>query len=148
MTTPIATIRNLTPHAVTLYSGAAVDTATPKRGDYRLAAGATPTREFPADGVVARAAEVGGEPDGVLPLARSMAWLPPLEVPVYAPVRFAGTVDLPAPVEGVVLIVSQIAGEAARAEGRDCADLFTVADIVRDASGRIVGCLALRRVAT
>ena len=143
----ITTIRNLTPHTVTLYSGAAVDTTTSKRGDYRLASGATPTREFPADGV-ARAAEVGGEPDGVLPLARSMAWLPPLEVPVYAPVRFAGTVDLPAPVDGVALIVSQIAGEAARAEGRDCADLFTVADIVRDATGRIVGCLALRRVGT
>ena len=44
--------------------------------------------------------------------------------------------------------MSQIAGEAARAEGRDCADLFTVADIVRDATGRIVGCLALRRVGT
>lgn len=148
MTTPITTIRNLTPHAISLYDGAAVDSATSKRGDYRLAAGATPTREFPADGIVARAAEVGGEADGVLLLARSMAGLPPLEVPVYAPVRFAGTVDLPAPVEGVALIVSQIAGEAARAEGRDCADLYTVADLVRDGAGRIVGCLALRRVGT
>ncbi len=142
----ITSIRNLTPHAVTLYSGGAIDTAASKRGDYRLAAGATPTHEFPADGVVARAAEAGGEPAGDIYLARPIA--PPLAVPVCAPVRFSATVDLPAPVEGVALIVSMVTADAARAEGRDCHDLLTIGDVVRDGSGRIVGCVTLRRVAT
>lgn len=34
---------------------------------------------------------------------------------------------------------------AARAEGRDCSDLFVPADVLRDVTGRIVECLALRR---
>lgn len=140
------TIRNLTPHAVNLYSGAAIDTAASKRGDIRLAADATPTVTFPPDGVVARAAEVGGEEAGNLYVARSMEWLPPYVVPVCAPVRFAATVDLPAPVDGVALIVSLVTADAARAEGRDCHDLLTIGDVVRDGAGRIVGCITLRRV--
>jgi len=68
-----------------------------------------------------------------------------VRVPIYRAVRFAHTVGLPAPQPGVGYVVSLVTASAARAEGRDCSDLFVHADVLRDVTGRIVGCLALRR---
>ena len=52
---------------------------------------------------------------------------------------FGGTGDLPAPVEGVRLVVSLITASAAQAEGRSTDDLLVVGEAVRDEGGRIIG---------
>lgn len=56
---------------------------------------------------------------------------------------FGAPVDLPAPEEGVYLIVSAITVSAAKASGRTVSDLLLTADPVRDEAGRIIGCKAL-----
>lgn len=52
-------------------------------------------------------------------------------------------VGLPPPSVHYRYIVSVIVAAAAHAEGRDISDLYVPGDQVRDASGRIVGCMAL-----
>ena len=47
--------------------------------------------------------------------------------------------DLPAPVEGVRLVVSLITASAAQAEGRSTDDRLVVGEAVRDEGGRIIG---------
>lgn len=147
MTTPI-TIRNLTPHAVAIYGGGAVDTAASKPGAYRLREDARPRVVIAPDhdGLVARAAQEGGTDAGCLTVHAPIVGA--VEIPLRSPVRFTAPVDLPPPRAGVRLIVSQITADAARASGRDCRDLLTIGDTVRDASGAIVGCLSLREVAS
>lgn len=139
------TIRNLTPHVVRVFGGGDVDTDRSRPGAHVLREGHEPRLTLAPSGVVARAAEEGGEEDGEI-AALADGRLYPVRVPVYRAVRFARTVDLPAPAEGVGYVVSLVTADAARAEGRDCADLFVPADVLRDGAGRIVGCLALRRV--
>ena len=83
--------------------------------------------EFPPEGVVARAAQVT-RPDGTLegvPMAR---------------VSYGKPEGLPAPERDVYLIVSALTISAAREAGRSTSDLLTVADPVRDAEGRVIGC--------
>ena len=58
---------------------------------------------------------------------------------------FGEVVDLPEPQEGVMLIVSIITLNAARAGGRPTDDLLITSGPVRDDSGRIIGCKALGR---
>lgn len=84
---------------------------------------------FPSEGI-ARAAQTDvkvGEINGV-PIVKT---------------TFGEVVDLPAPVEGVFLIVSIITLNAAKAGGRPTDDLLITSGLVRDESGRIVGCKAL-----
>lgn len=59
---------------------------------------------------------------------------------------FGDPVDLPNPEEGILLIVSVITANAAKACGRGADDLVITADPVRDSEGRIVGCLRLAKV--
>lgn len=141
----IVTIVNLTPHAIHVFGGGDVDTDRSRPGALVLREGRGPRLTLAPSGVVARAAEEGGEEDGEIAVLAD-GRLYPVRVPVYRAVRFARTVDLPAPAEGVGYVVSLVTADAARAEGRDCADLFVPADVLRDGAGRIVGCLALRRV--
>lgn len=65
-------------------------------------------------------------------------------VPVFAP-KYGAVTGLPEPDGRSLFIVSKMVADAAAAEGRDCADLRLVAQTVRDAYGRIVGCLGISR---
>lgn len=138
-------LRNLTPHPVVILHPAAIDGDLSQRGklvarerteEHRLVV-------FASEGV-ARAAEVGGDPDGEI-VVEVAGHLFAAKIPVRRAVRFARTIDLPAPADGVGLIVSQVTADAAAAEGRDCRDLFTPHEVVRDRGGNIVGCVSLRR---
>ncbi len=104
------TIKNLTPHAVNIISEDGVVKAT-----------------FEPTGIVARAsqqAEKVGEVDGI----------------ELVSMKFGETVDLPAPQEDVMLIVSIITINAAKAQGRTTSDLLMTADPVRNEAGQIIGC--------
>lgn len=65
-------------------------------------------------------------------------------VPVFAP-RYGAVAGLPEPDGRSLFIVSKMVADAVAAEGRDCSDLRLVAQTVRDAYGRIVGCLGISR---
>lgn len=110
------TIRNLTPHEVTL-----VD-------DGEMIA------SYEAGGVSARAEQVtvpiDVETDGV----------------VLHETRFGAPIALPAPMAGEYLIVSLPVDQAAHLAGRTIGDLLIPAEPVRDDTGRIVGCRHLARV--
>lgn len=104
------TVKNLTPHAVNVIAEDGSTIAT-----------------FAPEGVVARASQVA-EPVGTLNGIELVS------------MKFGATVDLPAPQEGVFLIVSVITINAAKAEGRITSDLLMTADSVRNSEGQIIGC--------
>lgn len=56
-------------------------------------------------------------------------------------VEFGEVVDLPAPVDGVMMVVSGLTASAVK--GRT--DLLVVGEAVRDADGKVVGCKGLSR---
>jgi len=87
-------------------------------------------RTLPPSGTVCRVPSF----DGVCPDLDGI----PTFVSSYGKVR-----DLPAPQEGVVLIVS---GMVASAEPR--LDLMSPGPLVRDDEGKVIGCLGLRRSMT
>ena len=66
------------------------------------------------------------------------------DIPLFAP-EFGKVYGLPEPDGKHVYIVSKVTADAAAAEGRGCSDLRLVAHAVRDAYGRIVGCIGLSR---
>lgn len=104
------TIKNLTPHAVSIIAEDGSTTAT-----------------FAPEGAVARAtqhAETVGSLNGI----------------ELVSMKFGATIDLPAPQEGTFLIVSVITINAAKAEGRTTSDLLMTADPVRNEAGQIIGC--------
>ena len=103
-------IRNLTPHAVNI-----------------IAENGTVKATFEPTGIVARAtqqAEHVGEVNGI----------------ELVSMVFGATVDLPEPEDDVMLIVSIITINAAKAQGRTTSDLLMTADPVRNESGQIIGC--------
>lgn len=105
-----AIIRNLTPHDVIIYND-----------DGEIIA------HYPPEGSVARAQQSMipyGEVNGI----------------VVTKTTFGATENLPAPEDGVFLIVSQITASAAKAEGRSVDDLLLTSDTVRDETGKIIGC--------
>lgn len=107
---------NLTPHAVTIYQDG------------------QPVLTIPADGRVARCTE-GREDYTHGPLLVD-------GVPVRrTTVGFGAVTDLPGPKDGVTYIVSTITGKAAAETGRT--DLVSPDLLVRDDTGRILGCEAL-----
>jgi hypothetical protein len=63
-------------------------------------------------------------------------------VPIIG-VEFGSVEGLPPAEDGTFLIVSAIAANAAKAQGRE--DVLIPARLVRDGEGQIVGCLALAR---
>ena len=132
-------IKNLTPHPVVVcqlsedgelggFTGVG-PRATPVR--YRV------VTTLPPAGQVARAAqrdEVVGELEMMgasVPIIRS---------------RFGATTDLPPPEGGTLLVVSIVTAQAAQAEGRSVEDLLSTTDPVRDAAGKILGCLKFAKV--
>ncbi len=121
---------NLTPHVVTIVSPTCAE-YDPRTRSYRLTGEAVIVREIPSTtGAVPRCsvAEADAEAIEDIPTVR---------------LEYGEVENLPAPEEGVFFIVSAITANAARRSGRT--DLLTVARMVRDADGRIVGCLALAR---
>jgi hypothetical protein len=87
------------------------------------------TKSFPSEGV-ARASQVAtpvGEVDGI----------------ELVHMEYGKPVDLPEPEEGVMLIVSLITVQAAKASGRRTDDLLLTAGQVRNGKGVIIGCRRL-----
>jgi len=139
------TIRNLTPHAITLLRD---DPEGEVRGYFgnppavregRFSVVAT----FPPESKVARVSQheerVGElEINGyTVPLVSTVFGEP------YVVIRGPGGEELrepfPEPSEGVYLIVSLITAEAVRAHGRTTRDLLVPGDYIRDADGRVIG---------
>lgn len=113
MTLVNAEIINLTPHDVNV-----------------VAEDGSPIATFPSKGI-ARAAQQD------VPVVTNNAGVEIVRT------QFGATVDLPAPEEGKLFIVSIITVSAARAEGRPTDDLLITSTPVRDEAGRIVGCRRL-----
>jgi hypothetical protein len=88
----------------------------------------------------------------IQPSGQASAWqtdetIPPLITTDGVIVRrtrraFGATIGLPAPRDGVKLVVSLITAQAARAEGRTVTDLLTPNEMVTY-RGTVVGCLSL-----
>lgn len=121
------TIINLTPHAINIYNESSVSGSV-------LIEGLLPERTILPSGVVAR-------------VSVHEEFLDVLDgIPVYR--SYYGSIEgLPAPEAGTFYIVSALTAAAAVASGRDCSDLLTPVKQVRDASGRVVGCLGFNKVA-
>jgi hypothetical protein len=112
-------IRNLTPHEITIM------------GD-----DGTVIARLPSEGV-ARATQVDEAVDTVT--------INGAAVPIVR-TKYGAPVDLPAPVDGVYLIVSLLTANAAAAAGRPTHDLLLTSGAVRDNDGRIVGCRQFARL--
>jgi len=86
-------------------------------------------------------------PSGIASAVETEEELPPLTTASGKTVRqtrktYGATVGLPDRRPGVILVVSRITANAARAEGRSVTDLRTPNEMVTH-RGRIVGCLSL-----
>ena len=125
---------NLTPHPINFYYDSAADPRTHVLYD------------GPAEPWLVLRPRMGanGRPD---PARVQVEWACTGEedgVPVFAP-RYGAVYGLPEPDGRHVYVVSEKTADAARAEGRTTDDLRLVAQTVRDAYGRIVGCLGISR---
>lgn len=129
----MATIVNLTPHEISLFSIS--DCTEVQSGAYKsltLKEGAQPLAVFPSEGV-ARASAVKAEVDQLEIAGQVVA----VNATTY------GTPEgLPEPVEGTYFVVSALTAQAAK----DRDDLLIVDGTVRDCAGRICGCTAFGRV--
>ena len=65
-------------------------------------------------------------------------------LPLYS-YDFGEVVNLPEPSKGTIYIVSKMVAEAV-AENTDRCDVYIVAETIRDAAGRIIGCKGLSRL--
>ena len=106
---------NLTPHAVVFRIG----------GEWR---------ELPPSGTVARCVTARGQVGAVA--------VDGLAIPINR-LGFGRLEGLPPAATGTAYIVSTLAGQAAKALGRE--DVFIIDEAVRDAAGQIIGCAALAR---
>lgn len=120
--------RNLTPHAMSFYRESDV-TPLGNTGSFVLKQpGTAPALTLPGETPCVRCTcseQPAGEIDGI-PVVR---------------LEYGELENLPGPEEGVVLICSQKAAARARETGRT--DVFCPARMVRDETGRIIGCTAL-----
>ena len=123
-------IRNLTPHEVRILDPRCCE-FNPRTRSYSLIGELVVLMTIaPEDGNVPRCSTHEVECDPI-------CGIPTLEI------AFGQVENLPDQSEGQWLIVSAIVANAARANGRT--DCLVPAHMVRDASGNIVGCLALAR---
>lgn len=111
-------IRNFTPHTITIVS---------ENGDCLA--------QFPSEGI-ARAKQTNVPYKDIMCDGISNA------IPLVS-TTFGEPEGLPDPQHGTYLVVSVITANAAKANGRNCADLLLTCDPVRDAEGRIIGCKSL-----
>ena len=109
-------ILNLTPHQITILDANGAEVAV-----------------FPPTGTVARAAQ-SDETCGVV------------EGIEVVKTTFGKPTNLPAPKEGVWLVVSLATANAALAAGRPVEDLLLTSSPVRDETGRIIGCRRFARI--
>lgn len=110
---------NLTPHPVTIFDGDRVIVTQPP------------------DGTMARCTETRAEL-GTLVIYGN-------KVPLRE-VAFGDVEGLPEPADGVVVVVSRAAAEAAAARYPERDDIVYPDGQVRDEQGRIIGCTGLARV--
>lgn len=124
---------NLTPHEVCFYQ--AKDTVSKDHQLYVLP-NTKPYLTLPPADKPARAAQI----EEMLPRLKAGDE----EIPLVR-VQYGTPVDLPEPRKGVGLIVSALTVAAAREAGRTTDDLYLVARVVRDISGKVVGACALAK---
>lgn len=125
-------IVNLTPHAVLILrdnpegeiTGFTGTGPAAKEGKFSLVA------EFKPAGPVARALQAD-KPSGELEINGT-------KVPLIR-TCFGETTDLPEASDGVLIVVSLITAQAAKAAGRDTSDLLVTSDLVRDSAGKPIG---------
>lgn len=125
----MATIINMTPHAISLYS--ITDCEEVVKGTYKslvLKEGATPIAVYPSQGV-ARATS-----------SRELLYTIN-NIPVFKTV-YGEPEGLPEPVGNTYIIVSALTAQAAPERH----DLLIVDGAVRDSEGKIVGCTAFGRI--
>lgn len=127
---------NLTPHAIVFFSLSSCVEQGGGKG-YILKDGAAPLGSIPASGMVARAAMQAQAQDPV-----SIDGIGEIPVSVNS---YGDPVGLPEPQDGIGYVVSALTAAAAKAAGRDTADLFIPNGLVRDSSGAPVGCTGLAR---
>lgn len=131
-------IVNATPHAIVFF---AEDDAGDIAGVVGFGRGRTAqlrqVAELPASGLVPRAA-VATSPDGEVVIDG-------VNIPV-ARTTYGEVESLPEPQEGTTYVVSLLTAQAAQAGGRTTDDLLVVGETVRDADGKIIGCLGLGRI--
>ena len=122
------TIINLTPHEITVYAASDVKPAAGQKGYVLAREGVEPIYRFPSRGC-----------------SRASACETPLRdiagIPVFS-LTYGDPEGVPEWREGVYLIVSGLTAQACKHAGRRTDDLLTTARIVRDESGRIIGCTA------
>lgn len=113
-------IVNLTPHELVFYGpdGTTVAGRVPSAGVARAKATVTPVGSV----------DLGGFS---VPLVES---------------AYGEPVGLPAPVDGVNLVVSLVTAQAARAAGRETADLLLLQELVRDGEGHVIGARSVSRL--
>lgn len=125
----MATIINMTPHSVTLYSLNDCEEVT--KGNYTslvLKEGATPLATYPSQGV-ARATS-----------SRELVYTID-SIPVYT-TTYGEPEGLPEPAPNTYIIVSALTAQSAPERH----DLLIVDGAVRDADGKVVGCTAFGRI--
>lgn len=120
----------LTPHEVVILAEECVS-FDPKTRHSTLVGDAKVLRRLPPSGTVARCTqtEESCEPISGIPTCR---------------VTFGSVEGLPPEADGVYYVTSALVAQAAAALGRH--DCLIPARVVRDADGKVVGCLALSRV--
>jgi len=128
----MTTIRNLTPHAASIF---VEDEEGPVTGSVGFGRAARTTTfrlvsELASEGN-ARANQ-SDENVGKVEVAD--------EVINVVRTTFGTPVDLPEPQNGVMLLVSLITANAAKAAGRTTEDLLLTSNPVRDEAGKIMGC--------
>ena len=126
----MASVINLTPHLVTIVSPECAEYNNRTRS-YNLVGDLKIVCEIPAtENNIPRCSVAEADADAIEDI-------PTIKLE-YGEVEY-----LPAPQDGVYFIVSAITANAARQTGRT--DLLTVARMVRNSEGQILGCLALAR---
>ena len=118
-------IINLTPHTVNIFNSECVQIAA-----------------FPPSGKVARVS-VSTTKRGIIPIGTLediLAGVSSAGIPVVVG-SYGAVTDLPQPEAGTVYIVSALVRTSPECKGR--VDVLSPADLVRDASGNIIGCKSL-----
>lgn len=132
-------VRNLTPHEIVLVRGSETGEIVGFTGfgHKQTEAKYSILRVLPSEGVV-RASQLD-KPAGTLHLEGGVS------VELIS-TEFGEVSGLPEPQTDTMYVVSVIAASAAKAQGRSTEDLLLVADTVRDAEGKILGCQKFARV--
>ena len=135
----VAKIRNLTPHEIVLLKKdeSGEITGFTGFGPKQVEARYSEIKKFSSEGVV-RASQ-RDRPAGLLQLDQE-------NIVELILTEFGEVSGLPEPQPDTFYVVSVVAANAAKSQGRSTSDLLLVADTVRNAGGQIIGCQKFARV--